>query len=238
MKEQLDLLRKLQLAENRRRGIELSLKQAVDRLKALDGELDAFRERLADMEVRIEEAEKRYRSLESDAGLIQSQIKSSEAKLRSVKTNREYQSLLKEIDELKKKYSAAEDEMIQCLDAVEIDRQELAAAREEFEALQVQIAADRKQVEEEKAEGEEAVSALQAEKERLATEVDAKLMKTFEFIRAKKGDGMAIVRVRDAVCLGCNVNIPPQLYNELQRGDSLKFCPNCQRIIYWREEVE
>ncbi|MEE9535799.1 MAG: C4-type zinc ribbon domain-containing protein, partial [Desulfobacterales bacterium] len=35
-----------------------------------------------------------------------------------------------------------------------------------------------------------------------------------------------------AVCQGCNVNIPPQLYNELQRFDTLMFCPHCQRIIY------
>ena len=238
MREQLDLLRKLQLAENRRRGIEASLREAAGRLAELDGELAAFQERLAGMEARIEESEKRYRGLESDAGVIQSQIKSGEAKLRSVKTNREYQALLKEIDELKKKYSGAEDEMIQCLDAVESERQALAAAREEFKKLQVQVESDRRQVLAESKEGEAAIAALAAEREQLAGAVDAKLMKTFEFIRAKKGDGLAIARVRDAVCLGCNVNIPPQLYNELQRGDSLKFCPNCQRIIYWQEEVE
>jgi predicted nucleic acid-binding Zn-ribbon protein len=29
------------------------------------------------------------------------------------------------------------------------------------------------------------------------------------------------------------MNIPPQMYNELHRFDSLKNCPHCQRIIYW-----
>jgi uncharacterized protein len=43
------------------------------------------------------------------------------------------------------------------------------------------------------------------------------------------------VPVSDAVCNGCNVNLPPQLYNELQRSDTLRYCPNCQRIIYWKE---
>ncbi|RLB78229.1 MAG: hypothetical protein DRH24_14815, partial [Deltaproteobacteria bacterium] len=43
------------------------------------------------------------------------------------------------------------------------------------------------------------------------------------------------VPVKDALCHGCNVNLPPQLYNELFLGDSLKFCPNCQRIIYLKE---
>jgi uncharacterized protein len=33
------------------------------------------------------------------------------------------------------------------------------------------------------------------------------------------------------------MNIPPQMYNELQRSDILMFCPHCQRIVYWREAI-
>ncbi|MBW2644346.1 MAG: hypothetical protein JRC89_13545 [Deltaproteobacteria bacterium] len=47
--------------------------------------------------------------------------------------------------------------------------------------------------------------------------------------------GIAEKIVKDALCYGCNVNLPPQLYNELFLGNSLKFCPNCQRIIYLKE---
>ncbi len=43
---------------------------------------------------------------------------------------------------------------------------------------------------------------------------------------------MAIAKVEDAVCEGCHMNIPPQMYNELQRFESLMYCPQCQRIIY------
>jgi predicted nucleic acid-binding Zn-ribbon protein len=31
------------------------------------------------------------------------------------------------------------------------------------------------------------------------------------------------------------MNIPPQLYNVLQRGVSVETCPSCHRIIYWEE---
>jgi hypothetical protein len=48
--------------------------------------------------------------------------------------------------------------------------------------------------------------------------------------------GTGIAPVLDSICLGCNMNIPPQMYNELQRFDSIKFCPHCQRIIYWGKE--
>jgi len=55
-------------------------------------------------------------------------------------------------------------------------------------------------------------------------------------VKAKKADGIAIVPVFATVCRGCNVNIPPQMYNELQRVDRLKNCPNCERIIYWDDD--
>jgi predicted nucleic acid-binding Zn-ribbon protein len=32
------------------------------------------------------------------------------------------------------------------------------------------------------------------------------------------------------------MNIPPQRYNQLLKGDQLFDCPTCQRIIYHRPE--
>jgi hypothetical protein len=46
---------------------------------------------------------------------------------------------------------------------------------------------------------------------------------------------LAVVSVRNGTCQGCNMNIPPQLYNVLQRGQTIETCPSCHRIIYWEE---
>ncbi len=48
-------------------------------------------------------------------------------------------------------------------------------------------------------------------------------------------NGIAVVSARSSICSGCNMNLPPQLYNELQRSEELICCPNCNRIIYWDE---
>jgi len=44
--------------------------------------------------------------------------------------------------------------------------------------------------------------------------------------------------VRNGTCQGCNMNIPPQLYNQLQRGDTIELCGTCNRIIYWDKLLE
>ena len=62
--------------------------------------------------------------------------------------------------------------------------------------------------------------------------VDAELLKRYNIIRQKM-NGMAVVPVWKEICGGCHVNIPPQVYNELQRSEELILCPNCSRIMYW-----
>jgi predicted nucleic acid-binding Zn-ribbon protein len=44
---------------------------------------------------------------------------------------------------------------------------------------------------------------------------------------------LAVVSVWKEVCNGCHMNLPPQLYIELQKSFELHSCPNCNRIIYW-----
>jgi len=49
---------------------------------------------------------------------------------------------------------------------------------------------------------------------------------------------VGLVAVIEGSCSGCNMKLPPQLYNILQRVESVEQCPSCQRIIYWSRIVE
>ncbi len=56
-------------------------------------------------------------------------------------------------------------------------------------------------------------------------------------IFARRG-GLAVVEVRAGTCQGCHMNVPPQLFNQIQRNEQVILCPNCQRMLYWRPERE
>jgi len=84
-------------------------------------------------------------------------------------------------------------------------------------------------------QGKKDLHALQVNWETLSETVEPELMKHYMELKQQiKGGVMA--SVQNAVCNGCHMNIPPQMYNELQRFDSLKYCPFCRRIIYWVNE--
>jgi hypothetical protein len=72
-------------------------------------------------------------------------------------------------------------------------------------------------------------------RDRMASALDASLRRKYEQIFERRG-GTAVVEVRNGICQGCHINLPPQLFNELQRTRDVRMCPNCHRILFWRAE--
>ena len=88
--------------------------------KALDTRLESSPAMLrTDDENLITELNKKYRAYESDIQSNLGKIGKSQEKLRAVKTNKEYQSSLKEIDDIKAINSKLEDEMLEFLEQIE-----------------------------------------------------------------------------------------------------------------------
>ena len=233
-KEQLEALAKLQSMETETNIINTKLNIVPGKIESLDQKVLALDQRLSDESTRLDELKKAYRKCELEVDENLSKMKKSEVKLRMIKTNKEYQSTLKEIDDIKAINSEIEDKMIDCLDQMDEVEKYLSTKKDEFRVLKDQIEVEKDDIHQESESGRTRIAALQTEWDAISKQVDPELMETY--MRVQDQRGVAIVAVNNAVCQGCNLNIPPQMYNELQRGgDSLRFCPHCQRIIYWKE---
>ncbi|MGD9279693.1 MAG: C4-type zinc ribbon domain-containing protein [Desulfobacterales bacterium] len=235
-KEQILSLVNLQRIEIEISSIKTKIGNVDQRLGKLDESLRDFKQVIDDQESVIDELNHKYRSYETDVRMNLDGIKKSEAKLSSVKTNKEYQALLKEIDDLKEKNSNLEDVMIEFLDRIEDAENTLNAKMTEYSELQARLNNEKETIQEETETGKRQLENLDVELNSVVAEIDAGLLAIYNKTKSLQGNGIAIVAVKDAICQGCNMNIPPQMYNELQRGDSLKKCPICDRIIYWKDE--
>lgn len=216
-------------------GIRSILGNVTKRLEALDTDLKGFEQTVKDEESLISELKKKYRAYESDAQMNLSQVKKSEERLRQVKTNKEYQSLLKEIEESKKKGSQIEDKMLEYLYRIDESERVVATRRDEYLRLKDQVNSKKEIIEQEAERNEERLARLDTERSGVSSMVGQELMKKYIMIKTQQAGEVAIAPVKDAICHGCNVNLPPQMYNELRHCNSLMFCPNCQRIIYWKK---
>ena len=234
MKEQIELLIKLQEIETETGNVESILNNISKRFEAFDSDLRRVGQVVKDEEDLLGELKKKYRLYESDVQVNNLQIGKTQEKLKAVKTNREYQALLKEIEEVKTKSSQLEDEMIRCLELIEGSEDVIIKKRDEYLKVKEQGDSEKRIIERETGLNKKKLDQLDADRKNIYEKVTPELLKKFLLVK-EQTKGVAVSPVIDAVCHGCHMNIPPQMYNELHRFDSLKFCPHCQRIIYWRE---
>jgi uncharacterized protein len=235
MKDQIDILVSLQEIEIESTSVNAHLCSISKRLNVLSSSQNELEQRVTDETAKIEESKKKYRSHESDIKQNQVMIKRSQERLNSIKNNREYQALLKEIEELKRTNSATEELMIDCLNQIDDAEKKMVAIQEELRLVQNDIVQEQQVVGVETGTTEKRLKELDLERLKMSGKIDADLLKLFQKVQSQQIRGNAVVPVQDAVCHGCFVNIPPQMYNELQRCDKLRMCPNCQRIIYWKQ---
>jgi hypothetical protein len=235
MKEQIKVLVKLQHLDAESIRIKSTLNDVSKKLKHLDSSLEEIEQTIKDKESVLDELKKQYRDYESDVKLNLAKINKSQEKLRSVKTNKEYQSLLKEIEDVKSKNSSIEDKMIECLDRIDEAEKIIATKKDEYLQFSDHIKSEKQSIEHDADIDKKKLDELDMDRKNVSGLIDSQLFKKYLVIKKQQQEGLAVVPVKDAVCHGCNVNLPPQLYNELFRYDSLKFCPNCHRIIYLKE---
>ena len=233
--EQIVTLVKLQKIDTEAQKLQSFLKEIPVRIGILDERLEKFVHGVEEDENVISELNKKYRTYESDVQINLGKIQKSQEKLRSVKTNKEYQSSLKEIEDIKLKNSKIEDEMLEFLEQIERAEKDLNERKQRYSQIVDGANQEKDAIHRDTEQCKLKLAQLESDRAIVTDSLDAKILAIFNRVKSKQSDSVAIAEVKDAVCQGCNLNIPPQMYIELQHRNSLKNCPSCERIIYWED---
>jgi len=231
MREQIEILVKLQAIDSDIYHVNQRLGKVEDQKHQLELELDGAKASKETLQAELDALNKTYRSLEADTSLNVSKVTASKGKLSSVKTNKEYQSLLKEIEDIQRLNSKLEDQMLAILDQIDEFESQLGEKKRQFESAEKRVAADKAEIEKTAAADRETLAGLKNDFKAVMDTVAPDTLKVFQSVRKSVGS-ITIAKVENAVCAGCHMNIPPQMYNELQRFEALMYCPHCQRLIY------
>ena len=230
---QMETLLSLQEIELQKLEVQKVLDKVAAKIDALDQELNHSSRVIEKDRQALAELKDRYRDYDEQIRVNTVLIDKIEAKRRSVKTNREYESLLKEEEQLRTRKSQVEDEMLGCMSEMESLGDKISQLEEAHRQLDEQVSSDKEAVKLEASESQGRFADLASEVPAVEAEIAPGLLKTFAKIKKMAPDGKALAPARNSVCMGCHMNIPPQMFNELQRYDSLKLCPFCNRILYW-----
>lgn len=232
MREQLALLIELQKMESAAGRITARKKDLPVQMGELETKFTGFSAAVETQREKLEALRKSRKEKDKQLQMGQETLKRTRERLLEIKTNREYQSMLKEIETFETKNSHMEDEIISLLE-------ELDVFEEEAKTKEADLDEQRRRYEEDKARMAKELNSIAEEleicvrkSEEIRKKIPAELLRKYEQIKSATR-GVAVVSVWKEVCGGCHMSIPPQLYNELQKSDVLITCPSCSRIIYW-----
>jgi predicted nucleic acid-binding Zn-ribbon protein len=202
----------------------------------MDARLQQYKDKLDARNHHLEEANKDRRTLEGELQSINDKFSKYQDQLMQVKTNEAYTAMLKEIDGTKKEIAEHEEKILE--DMLSVD--ELAA---EIKELERQFQEDKTLLGKEKAEVEAAgcdaegrLRQHEEERKRLVTSLDEATLASYERVATMRG-GLAVVEVKEELCLGCRVKVRPQIFQEVVNDAGLRQCDSCTRFLYYVEEL-
>ncbi len=164
-------------------------------------------------------------------------IKKSKNKLTQVGNTREYHAVLREMDSMEKVNRSREEEKTTLLDEIQSQNEALAALDVTYNALKGELEEKRSSLDDRLKKAQAALVELDAKRTHVGTAIPHPVFLRYEFIRERL-EHPVIVAVREGVCSGCHIAVPPQTFIELQRGQQILSCPNCQRLIFWCEHFQ
>jgi predicted nucleic acid-binding Zn-ribbon protein len=235
LREQLELLWELQKIDLELKNIKEEKDRYPEEMERLDEKQKVEKERIQKEKEKIESLEKTRRQKEGHLNVEQEKIKRAEGRMFEVKTNKEYQALLSEIDTLKEANSRMEEEILQVMDEIDELRKDLLKREKEVGVTLGKIEGERKEIQEKMMLDEKAWNGQMERREVLSKQIESKLFKLYNTLKEKR-QGVGVVSVRNETCQGCFVHVPPQMFIEVQKNNALIRCPHCNRILYWDED--
>ena len=152
-----------------------------------------------------------------------------------MKTNKEYQAILKEIEAARAANDKTEEDIIVLMERIEELKKDNQASQKELAKREQEVGQEVGELEKEIKAADTIIEKLRAERRRLLVDVGAGLKERYNILIEKRG-GLAVVNVKNGTCLGCFMNIPPQLFIEVMRNSRIITCPSCNRIFCYQEE--
>lgn len=225
----------LQKIDNKIYDIENFLSVTPENIRKLQDEFGKKNQELKELSEKLTEAKSEKLQIEKGYEEKKNLLMNAQRKLSSVKNNKEYEAVLKELDTLKKELNNAEYRMLELTDTIEDLTKRIKNLEDEYNKTKEDLEEHKNTKEEMDRDKIAELEKLKKERDEAVKKIKRQLLGKYETIR-KARKNLAIVRVENEVCTGCYMKIPPQLYVEVKKNTAIHQCPICQRFLYYTEE--
>jgi len=214
------------------------IRKLQEEIAALPRRVAAIEEKLAGTKAQLEKARTAAKGDEANRKKFESAIQDLQGKISKyrdqsleVKTNEQYKALLHEIQFAEQEIRLNEDRILEVMVNAETRDREVKAAETELKAEAAEIEKEKEEARKITAADQAKLVEWNAKRDGLRKGISDDLLRHYERVMKFRGSGLA--EVRDHKCMGCQVMLRPQTYNEVRNGEQLVVCDSCQRILYF-----
>jgi len=226
---------KLQDLDAKIKDISLFLEKAPLQINEIDRKIEQSYSEVKKLKEKLAQNQKRRRELDSEVEDIKAKTAKFQRQLNDVKTNKEYRSLLKEIEDAKNLMENLEEEIISEMLASDDIESDINKAEIKAKQDEEKLSKEKKELLKESREMEEKKQLLVEEKNQVEPKVPNEQLSLYKKIY-ESNSGIALSPVTDDFCSICQIRIRPQVINELKEGEKIILCENCGRILYWKDQ--
>jgi hypothetical protein len=237
LNEQLRLLIDLQQIDSTILSLAEDIENLPLRLNKVKKPLENARAVFARKKTEYEQMEKKKKDKYGELEEIQEKIDKMKAKSSEIKTNKEYEAHLKEIKNFEDKKLAVEDEILSIMEAADSVEKDLKKEEENLKKSEETFKQEEKKLEEEKKRLRSEIELQRGRRKEIVKGLDEEIYDKYMQL-LKIAGGKAVVQTKNEVCLGCNTNIPPQLYNDIKSNKDIYTCYYCNRFLYYVPDTE
>ena len=212
--------------------VERSLKAVIARL-ADDSEFTSARERVDQLQARLDELSSQRRSVERGLTEIQEALERLDSRLYggAVTNPQQLAAAQEERSFTVQNQGESEDRLLELMVAVEEAEPVLAEAQSALSSLEANRPGEEAEWRKDEARFNEQLSGLGRSREEMLTLVPNNSIPLYEWLRKRKG-GRAVAEVKRGMCQGCRLTLPTMELQRARAAHGIVQCSSCGRILY------
>jgi uncharacterized protein len=233
--EQIRQLLALQQHDIRQQELEKELTRLPEELDGLRADIVELESFLKKEIENLDEVESWKRTHEETLAEEEDRIQKRMQAIDQVQSAKEYVTLQKDLDSIRKRVKDHVNEVLSLMESVEKRRAEVSVRQAEIAEFQRVLAQREELFANKMREIEAELGALNTNRATLVATIDKVWFRKYDFLAKRRFPPVA--KAEHSNCLGCNMGIPPQLFNQLYDMKDMIQCPHCTRLLYIEETL-
>ncbi len=208
-----------------------------EEVQDLEDEITGYQTRIGKFEKEIEVLDgeiEQHRLAKKDAEKLIAKYKDQQM---NVRNNREYDAISKEIELQNLEMELADKKIGEANFKINRKKEEILEVQHTLNERKKDLDNKKKELDVITDENKEEEKRLLTDREKQATHIEDRLLRSYTKIRSNAQNGLAVVLVKRGACGGCFNVVPPQRQVEIREKKKIIVCEHCGRVFADVEEV-